>query len=94
MTITGSHYPLDIKVNNDHHGDLLPLGHLGCPSWGATTPWVKSNMGEPRPPEDIQLHHNHIAVIVSLWGDTLTTVSSIIGAFLLNNPSPTTLRVS
>ena len=69
MTITGIYYPLDIKVNNDHHGDLLPLGHykvnndhhgdllplghLGCPSRGSTIPWVKSNMGEPRPPEDI-----------------------------------------
>ena len=27
ITITGIYYPLDIKVNNDHHKDLLPLGH-------------------------------------------------------------------
>ena len=51
----GIHFPLHVKVNNDHHGDLLPLGHLGCPSWGATTPWAKSNMGEPLPPEDIAI---------------------------------------
>ena len=38
-------YPLDIKVNNDHHGDLLPLGQLECPSWGATTPWGKVQHG-------------------------------------------------
>ena len=31
---------------------LLPLGHLECPSRGATTPWAKSNMGELLPPED------------------------------------------
>ena len=61
MIMTGIYYPLDIKVNNDHHGDLLPLGHLECPSWGATTTWgkvqhgAKSNMGEPLPPEDIAI---------------------------------------
>jgi hypothetical protein len=43
MTITGIYYPLDIEVNNDHHGDLLPLGHLGCPSRAFTTPWVKAD---------------------------------------------------
>jgi hypothetical protein len=68
------YYTVYCKVNNDHHGDLLPLGHLGCPSRGSTAPWVKSKMGEPRPPEDISLYHNHIAIIVSLWGDTLATV--------------------
>ena len=44
MTITGIYYPLDIEVNNDHHGDLLPLGHLGCPSRAFTTPWVKAEI--------------------------------------------------
>ena len=53
MTITGIYYPLDIKVNHDHHGDLLPLGHLECPSRGATTPWAKSNIEDVLPPEDI-----------------------------------------
>ena len=68
VTITGIYYPLDIKVNNDHHGDLLSLGnlskqrpsrgsttlgHLKCPSRGATTPWARSNIGDLLPPEDI-----------------------------------------
>ena len=53
MTITAIYYPLDIKVKNDHHGDLLPLGHLECPSRGATTPWARSNMGDFLPPGDI-----------------------------------------
>ena len=48
-----SHKPMYYKVNNDHHGDLLPLGHLECPSRGATTPWAKSNMGDLLPPEDV-----------------------------------------
>ena len=48
-----SHKPMYYKVNNDHHGDLLPLGHLECQSRGATTPWAKSNMGDLLPPEDI-----------------------------------------
>ena len=74
MTITAIHYPLDVKVNNDHHGELLPLGRLKCPSWKATPPWVKSNMGKPRDPEDIELYYNYISIIVSLWGDTLATV--------------------
>ena len=47
------HKPMYCKVNNDHHGDLLPLGHLECPSRGATNPWAKSNMGDLLPPEDI-----------------------------------------
>ena len=51
----GIHFPLDVKVNNDHRGDLLPLGHLECPSRGATTSWAKSNMGEPSPAEDIAI---------------------------------------
>ena len=34
---------------------LLPLGHLECPSQGATNPWAKFNMGEPLPPGDIAI---------------------------------------
>ena len=86
------YYPLDIKVNNDHHGDLS-LGHLECPSWGATTPWAKSNMGEPLPPEDIAaVYHNHNPGIVSSWGRHFDQCFYIrIVAFLPINPSPTIL---
>jgi hypothetical protein len=72
MTITAIHYPLDVKVNNDHHGEFRTFKMPILESY--PPPLVRSNMGKPRDPEDIELYYNYIAIIVSLWGDTLATV--------------------
>ena len=51
----GMHFSLHVKVNNDHHGDLLPLGHLEFPSWGSYYPMGKAQHGGAITPEDIAI---------------------------------------